>query len=396
MIDRIFFRKKYDYQKTLKELSRTARLIAGIDDLLDKILISIVDVIKIKNASAYVLDKRSGKFLLRKTLNPGSHISTLNSEAIEQLKEKKEAVICEDAEKMSADIAGFMKETDSAVIFPIMVKNELMGILSLGEKLSGEVYSGEDIDLLSTLCNQIGVSIENAMLYEDAMEAQQHLYQADKLATLGTLAAGLAHEIKNPIAAIKGFSQVIDKAIEEGDKEVIKDFKDVVPRQLDRINKIVEKLLTLSKPYKIEREQVKINDVLEEIIKLVEKQAMKQRVEIVSDLGGLPDILADYNQLTQAFLNLILNGIQSMPNGGIIRIRTGIEQGKIVVEIADNGIGIPSERLSHIFDPFYTTKDGGSGIGLATTKKTIKDYHGDIRVESEEGKGAVFTVILPV
>jgi signal transduction histidine kinase len=397
-IDKVFFRGKYDYQKTLKELSLVARSIAGLDELLDNVLTAIVNVIKLNNASVYVLDKRGGKYFARKTI--GIDIKRAlpeNDDIIKLLASRKEAVMYDEISKTSGNISGFMKEIGAAIIFPIITKDELVGFLCLGEKLSGEVYSDEDIDLLTTLCNQMGVSIENAMLYEDALEAQKKLYQADKLATVGALAAGLAHEIKNPIAAIKGFSQVIGKAVEENDAEAIKDFKDVVPRQLDRINEIVEKLLTLSKPPKLERKKIDINVLLDEIVRLVEKQALKQRVEIVKSFEDLPQTLADPEQLTQAFLNLILNAIQSMPDGGQIEIRTRfMGTDRIVVEIIDNGAGIPKEKLSRIFDPFYTTKAGGSGLGLSVTQKIIIDHHGKIDVDSEVGKGTTFKIILPV
>ena len=397
-IDKVFFRGKYDYQKTLKELSLVARSIAGLDELLDKVLTAIVSVIKLNNASIYVLDKRGGKYFARRAI--GIDIKRAlpeNDDTIKQLATRKEAVMYDEVSKTPGNISGFMREIGAAIIFPIITKDELVGLLCLGEKLSGEVYSDEDIDLLTTLCNQMGASIENAMLYEDALEAQKKLYQADKLATVGALAAGLAHEIKNPIAAIKGFSQVIGKAVEENDAEAIKDFKDVVPRQLDRINEIVEKLLTLSRPPKLERKKIDINVLLNEIVRLIEKQALKQRVEIVKSFEELSQTLADPEQLTQAFLNLILNAIQSMPDGGQIEIRTRfMGTDRIVVEIIDNGIGIPKEKRAKIFDPFYTTKAGGSGLGLSVTQKIIIDHHGKIDVESEVGKGATFKIILPV
>jgi len=397
-IDKVFFRGKYDYQKTLKELSLVARSIAGLDELLDKVLTAIVGVIKLNNASIYVLDKRGGQYFVRRSIGIDIKRSLPeNDDIIKQLASRKEAIMYDETSKTSGNISGFMKEISTAIIFPIISKDELVGFLCLGEKLSGEVYSDEDIDLLTTLCNQMGVSIENAMLYEDALEAQKKLYQADKLATVGALAAGLAHEIKNPIAAIKGFSQVIDKAVAEKDTEAIRDFRDVVPRQLDRINDIVEKLLTLSKPPKLEKKKIDINALLVDIVKLIEKQALKQRVEIVKSFEDLPQTLADPEQLTQAFLNLILNAIQSMPDGGQIEIRTKfMGTDRIIVEFIDNGIGIPKEKLARIFDPFYTTKTGGSGLGLSVTQKIIIDHHGKIDVESVEGKGTAFKIILPV
>jgi signal transduction histidine kinase len=398
-IDKVFFRGKYDYQKTLKDLSLAARSIAGIDELFDKILIAIVSIIKLKNASIYVLDKRGGQYIVRKSIGIDLRISVLsqNDDIIRLLLSGKEAIMSDETSKTSGNIWGFMRDIGAAIVFPMIAKDELVGFLCLGEKLSGEVYSDEDIDLLTTLCNQMGVSIENAMLYEDAMEAQKHLYQADKLSTVGALAAGLAHEIKNPIAAIKGFTQVLDKAVRDNDQETLNDFKEVVPRQLDRINEIVEKLLTLSKPQKLERINVAINKVLEDIIRLVEKQALKQKVQIIKTFDDIPQTLADPQQLTQAFLNLILNAIQAMPDGGALEIRTKfVGTDKILIEFIDNGIGIAKDKLSHIFDPFFTTKAGGSGLGLSVTRKIILDHHGKLDVESEIGKGTKFTLIIPV
>lgn len=398
-IDKVFFRGKYDYQKTLKELSLAARSIAGIDELFDKILTAIVSIIKLKNASIYMEDKRAGQYIVRKSIGIDIRRSGLsqNDDIIRQLISRKEAIMYDETSKTSGNVGSFMRDTGAAIVFPMIAKDELVGFLCLGEKLSGEVYSNEDIDLLTTLCNQMGVSIENAMLYEDAMEAQKHLYQADKLATVGALAAGLAHEIKNPIAAIKGFTQVIDRAVKENDQETLNDFKEVVPRQLDRINEIVEKLLTLSKPQSLVKTKVDINKLLTDIIRLVEKQALKQKVQIIKTFGDIPQTLADPQQLTQAFLNLILNAIQAMPDGGALEIRTkSVGTDSILVEFIDNGVGISKDKLSRIFDPFFTTKSGGSGLGLSVTRKIILDHHGKIEVESEAGKWTKFTVMVPV
>lgn len=393
LIDKVFFRGKYDYQKTLKELSRTVRGIAGLDEMLDKILSTIVGVINVKNASAYVFSRKSGQFIARKSINSVIPAISMDDPLAKYLEFKKEAVIHEEVGGKFSVI----KELGAVVTFPMILKGELVGFLNLGEKLSGEVYSNEDIDLISTLCNQMGISIENATLYEDAMDAQNRLYQADKLATVGALAAGLAHEIKNPITAIKGFSQVIDRAITEHDTDAIKDFRDVVPRQLDRINEIVEKLLTLSKPSKLEKTSVDVNVLLKDIIKLVEKQAMNSRVELLGNFSDLPLTNADPGQLTQAFLNLILNAIQSMPSGGQVEIDTRMMgPDKLIIEIIDHEVGIPKDQIARIFDPFYTTKTTGSGLGLAVTKKIIEDHHGKIEVESEPSRGTKFTVILLV
>ncbi len=393
LIDRVFFRLKYDYQKTLKELSKTARSAEKIDTLLDKVVPSLADTFKLSHACVYTFDKRSARFLPRKTVKLAFDPPPLSNDdaIIRLLTARKEPVFAD-------DIPAAGRTIGAAVFLPILFKDNLVGFLCLGKKLSEEPFSNEDIDLLSTLCNQIGTSIQYAALYEDAMETQNQLYQADKLATVGALAASLAHEIRNPIAAIKGFTSVIDKAVASNDVEAIKDFKDVVPRQLDRINTIVEKLLTLSKPTQLEKKEVDINDLLSDIVKLVDKQAANNRVRIITDdLKASSKINGDLGQLTQAFLNLILNGIQAMPDGGTLDIRSSDEKyGTVAVEIKDSGVGIPKEKLASIFDPFFTTKDKGTGLGLSVTKKIIEDHHGKIEVISDVGKGTAFIVKLPV
>jgi signal transduction histidine kinase len=409
MIDRTFFKTKYDHQKTLKELSRAARSILEIDELLNKVTTSIVETIKAKDVLIYVLDKKSGQFLLRRSvISPQQKTLGNKSGIVKYLLEKKEAILNDGSTKLPEYISGFIGETAAALVFPVLFKGELVGIFCLGEKLSGDTYSSEDIDLLTTLCDQIGISIKNSMLSEEAIETQKQLFQSDKLATIGTLAAGLVHEIKNPLTAIKGFSQLIDKAFDERDKEAIKEYEGIMTRQLDRIGEIVEKLLNLSKPGKLEKQKIDVNSVLEDIIKLVGKQASSHQVQIVKELRPVSGITADPGQLTQAFLNLILNGIQAMPSGGTLEIKTRTTgEGQIAVEIIDTGIGIPKDKIEKIFDPFYTTKESGVGLGLAVTKKIIDDHKGKIEVESppplnelrragDEGKGTKFTVILPI
>jgi len=398
IIDTIFFRGKYDYQRTIRDLSLAARSIAGIDQLLEKVIDSIIETLKVSSVSIYLLDKEDNQYILRRSAHAASFVFSIDAEhpLIKYICSKKEAILLEDIKNNSDPTFEFMKKINAEIMLPIMSRQELIGIFCLGEKLSGESYGTDDIDLLSTLCNQMGISIENAMLYEDAMDAQNQMYMSDKLATVGMLAASLAHEIKNPIAAIKGFTHVIDKAVDEKDEEVIKDFKSVVPRQLDRINEIVEKLLTLSRPQRLKKERTDLNSILDEIIKLVQRQAMRQKVAIRKKFTPVPYITADSGQLTQAFLNLTLNAIQSMPSGGSLQIMTYSDNKSITIVIEDSGEGIPPDKIEHVFDPFYTTKTTGSGLGLAVTKKIIQDRHGRIEVESKVGKGSKFIVELPL
>jgi signal transduction histidine kinase len=387
-VDIIFFKDRYTHRKALRNLSFAVRDTSDIEKLVNIVNDNIRSILKISDLSLYILDEKIGKYVLQK----GRTAESLEA------KEHIVGMLCNSRSViLNGDLPVEIKAMGVAVCFPMIIRGELVGILMLGEKLSGDMYSDEDIDLLSTLSNQMAVSIENAILKEEAVEAERQFCQADKLATVGALAAGLAHEIRNPISAIKGFTQVIDRAVMENDQDTLKDFKEVVPRQLDRIDEIVEKLLTLSKPQRFERIDVAVNKVLDDIVRLIEKQALKQRTRIIRTFADIPQTLADPQQLTQAFLNLILNAMQAMPDGGALEIRTEfIGTESIHIEFIDNGVGIPKDKLPYIFDPFFTTKSGGSGLGLSVTLKIILDHQGKLDVESEAGKGTKFTIMIPV
>lgn len=232
------------------------------------------------------------------------------------------------------------------------------------------------------------LSAENVKLYRG-------LLQADKLAALGTIAAGMAHEIKNPLASIKGLTQVLPENL--GDNEFIRKYSEIVPRQLDRINRIVEDLLDFGHPRELPVGEVKIDKALEEVLRLVENQCRKSNTEIIREIRSVPVISGNAERILQAFMNLILNAIQAMPNGGKMLVASKLLSGdRIEIEISDSGKGIPEDNLPNIFDPFYTTKGTGSGMGLAVAYRIIKEHGGEIDVDSELGAGTTFKICLPI
>lgn len=194
-----------------------------------------------------------------------------------------------------------------------------------------------------------------------------------------------------------------------------KKFSTVVPQEIDKINKIAESLLRFGRPHKPEPTAINMNEILEEILALFDNEARKHNVRVTTKLAELPKVTADAGQLSQAFVNIILNAIQAMPNGGELTVKTDFgeiiklspsgseadeEEAKpvpvVFVEITDTGVGIAEENLKKIFDPFFTTKEvGGTGMGLPITLRIIEDHHGTIRVKSQAGKGTTFLVTLP-
>lgn len=237
-------------------------------------------------------------------------------------------------------------------------------------------------------------------------ELEEDLKRADRLAMVGTLAAGLAHEIRNPLGGIKGAAQLLRRSLDH-DSSLI-EYTNIMNREVDRVNLLIEQLLDLSRPAKLEIAPLNIHQVLEDVLSLeLKTHAGLTVVKKLFD-PSLPSIRGDRNRLTQVFLNLVKNGYQAMNGSGTLTITTRLDTDRHVrghraersryiwVEIADQGIGIRDEDLPHIFSPFFTTKNSGTGLGLAVCYWIIKEHGGIIRVESIEGKGSTFKVSLVV
>lgn len=260
----------------------------------------------------------------------------------------------------------------------------------------------------------------NAMTAE-LKESQEHIIASEKLAALGTMAAGMAHEIKNPLVAIRTFTQLLP--LKWSDEEFRKKFLSVVPPEIDKINKIAENLLKFGKPSKPDFKPINVESVLEEVLELVDNQIKKNKIRVTTKYAKTPKIYGDFGQLSQAFLNIIINAIQAMKDGGELIIKTDVgmviqlsqtakpttftfknfEQIKpmgkqsqmVFIEITDSGPGISEQTMKNMFDPFFTTKEHGTGMGLPITLRIIEDHKGSIKLRSQLGKGTTFIIMIP-
>ena len=238
-------------------------------------------------------------------------------------------------------------------------------------------------------------------------ELEEAVRQADRLSTLGALAAGLAHEIKNPLGGIKGAAQLLE--MELPDNAELRDCTRVMLKEVQRVNRIVEELLELASPRKLELTKVNLHRILGDIILLQKRTVDERRVTFQQHFDpSIPPILADEALLTQLFLNLIKNAVEAVGEVGMIRVRSRVladysmnQKGEgrsrmVAIEVGDDGPGIAKEQLEHLFTPFFTTKAKGTGLGLAICHKIVAEHRGMIRVDSEPTKGTTFTVMLPL
>ncbi|MFH1387118.1 MAG: ATP-binding protein [bacterium] len=260
---------------------------------------------------------------------------------------------------------------------------------------------------------------------EELKNSQEKLILSEKLASLGTMAAGMAHEIKNPLVSVRTFTQLLQQKWE--DKEFRDKFSAIVPHEIERINKIAESLLKFGRPMKPELTKVDVNALLDEVIMLFESECKKHNVVVTKKMAELPMISGDPGQISQAFVNIIKNGIESMDkSGGELLVRTeageAVKMGRIqaregkqvgeefvwgeeedlghhipvvMIEVTDTGEGISQEQIKNIFDPFFTTKETGTGMGLPITIRIIEEHKGSVRIKSQVGKGTSFILTLP-
>jgi signal transduction histidine kinase len=220
------------------------------------------------------------------------------------------------------------------------------------------------------------------------------------LAAIGTMAAGMAHEIKNPLASMKVLIQLLPQQIK--DAAFQGKLHQILPREIERIDRIVEGLLSFARTTVSRKVPVDINKVIRECVMEYADQAQNAQVEISVQLGECPLLPGDTIQLQQVFANLIRNGIEAMPQGGAMKVQTSTKPGEngtsplISISITDTGLGIPAGNLTKLFDPFFTTKHGGTGLGLAITHSIIQNHGGSIDVHSQPGEGTQFVIRIPL
>ncbi|WP_027716186.1 nitrogen regulation protein NR(II) [Desulfuromonas sp. TF] len=226
------------------------------------------------------------------------------------------------------------------------------------------------------------------------LEIEEQLRRADRLAALGELSAGMAHEIRNPLGSIRGTAEILREGIDPADRR--HEFAGILIKEVDRLNRVVQDFLDFARPAPVERGRVDINEALRELLVLTRQQTVKSGVRVELLPGDLPKVPGDREQLKQACLNLLLNALQAMPAGGLLTIATTPLDGEVQVRFADTGQGIPPESLEKIFNPFFTTRQEGTGLGLAITHRIVQGHGGRIEVASRIGEGTTFTMVLPV
>ena len=302
----------------------------------------------------------------------------------------------------------------SLVAIPLLVKEKALGAIAADFIDPNKNITKEALESVMAFAQQAGLAIHNAFMYQelktfsqqmeekiqkttaDLKKTEAQLIRSEKLAALGQLAAGIAHEIRNPLTSINILIHSMTENLPSGDshKEDLK----VIEEEIHRMNEILDQFLRFAKPATPLLEKADVSSIFEETLQLLRPHIEKQIIVVEKEFQSLPIILMDREQMKQVFLNLLLNAIQAMPGGGHLTLKGQNSEDSqwIHISIQDSGIGISSENINKLFDPFFSTKEGGIGLGLSITHRIIDQHHGKIEVESAPGKGTLFTIWLPI
>ena len=303
------------------------------------------------------------------------------------------------------------EQLHSTIYLPLLSRGKPMGVIAVSNH-TPSAFTGDYVDFLNSICNQVGVAIANADLYkniktayQDLKEAQEQVIRTEKLASLGKLSASIAHEINNPMAAVLTYARLMTKLITLGrftpDRfNDVKKYLNTIVDETSRCGEIVKNLLSFSRQSKMKFEIRSIEKIINKTLLLVAHDLEMKGITVKKNItDGTPDIVCDFKQIQQALLNLFLNASDAMPEGGILTVATADSRkdGFLEITISDSGHGMSPEELKDIFEPFFSTKEEGKGVGLglSVTYGIITEHRGKLEVESMVGAGTTFKVYLP-
>jgi signal transduction histidine kinase len=441
-VDRIFYKKKYDYQRTLKQVSQTIVSVLNYDAVAKLLTDTVADTMLVKYCAVF-MSNPAGQDLTKVSAN-SKHagfdppaIWPRESPLIQWMKIRRRPVDRSNVSKQRRDpdakaVLSDLETLKAEIALPMVFKERLNGFIVLGKKRSGDLYTQEDMDLLETLSSQSALALENARSYkiiddmnkaleqkveertrdlEQALSekerTQEQLIRSESLAAIGQLVAGVAHELNNPLTTVTSLVQSVIEDIEQPDMNISTD-ADLVDdlkfadKELVRARSIVSSLLGLSRQTQTYSESVNLNGVIKDALRILYNQYKHTDLNIVESYArDLPDSQGNFANLGQVVLNIIQNAIQAVLDiRGTIFLSTHFDAGRrqAVFTCKDTGPGIPGPIRQDIFKPFFTTKavGKGTGLGLYICHEIVAKHGGTLKLDDDGSPGATFEVRLPV
>jgi two-component system sensor histidine kinase HydH len=421
---RLIFRDRFDLERSVADARRRLVHVLELDELGPIVTTALEQSRRVTKAALYLRDQDRTGFNRLASLgsNTSAHVEMATARALldrlvkgpvsleevkrdaQERKSRGERTDMADAILSAAAVLGSL--ADGGVVLPIGAENnEIIGLLVVADDRVRDAFSPEEIALLDTLATQVGVVIQNSQLY-------QHMKERDRLAVLGQMAAGLAHEIRNPLGAIKGAAQLLAEPAPDA-KEMdpnAHEFIGIILEEVERLDRVVGSVLDLARTNQGSLVATDVNAVLRRTLQVLSTERSSRDLTVNVQLeAALPRVVMDPEQLRQVVMNLYRNASQAMLGRGTITIKTRVRPGSgsalpgmgaqtepyVEIIVTDTGPGISQKVLKNLFLPFFTTKDKGTGLGLAISQGIAQAAGGRIEVQSYEGKGTTFAVILP-
>jgi signal transduction histidine kinase len=413
----LFFRERFQLLQSLGQLRSRMASFIDVNKIAALVLDALNETRRITHASLYLMaeDRPGYRLLDSRGPAPANFLDSASARGLlAAIAQGQKAVLLENIERRAmelrarpeegkrgrdelrrlGDIRQALNQMKSGICVPLVANDRVIGFLNLWDERVPEAYASDEIALVLEIAERLSIVIENSKLYDRMLER-------DRLAALGEMAAGLAHEIRNPLGAIKGSAQCLDPSKLGGED---REFLEVIVEEVNRLNGVVTQFLDYSRPLKQSFGPTDINEVVTRTLKLIQNDIPEQITLTMELSDPLPKVSADAEQLKQVLINVVQNAVQAMSGKGTISLRTvaperfhdfraGSEW--VELQVTDTGPGIPSDQQQNIFIPFYTTKQKGTGLGLAISQRLVKSHGGTISVHSRVNEGTTFTIRLP-
>jgi signal transduction histidine kinase len=414
-IHRLMFSKRRGCYETLLSLSKRMSGILNFNELVDTLVHGLVRGIPVTHAGLMIHDAVTNTFVNYReetTLDEGSGADAIPSDSpIVQWLSDNEGLLVKEEVKLNPRIAKYFEAAEgelegikASLIVPLKIEHKLNGILLLGEKLSGEIFDSQELDVLSLLANQAAISLENARLYEGLSTSNVRLMEASRLKS--QFLANMSHELRTPLNSIIGFSKVLlnrlDGELTERQEAYVKSVHNSSRHLLQLINGILDFSRIEAGKFEMRPEKIDLHDIVEECIESSLPLVRDKRVKIEKDVPvDLPEIYADRTRVKQVLLNLLSNAVK-FTSAGRVLVQVRREPESLHISVADTGIGISSTDLTRLFEPFQRLDNplaqqaDGTGLGLAISKKFVELHRGRIWAESRESQGSTFHFTLPL
>ncbi|OHB75354.1 MAG: hypothetical protein A2Z25_20840 [Planctomycetes bacterium RBG_16_55_9] len=404
-----FFHRPAEDHSLLTEFEDSLMLIVDPEQLTSNLLSKLNELAAVEKALVYLAGRSESSqvfSLVDKADQAASGPPSLaaNGIIIQWFRANREILVFEENEEVAdylhPELQPFL-ELGINLAFPLISMDRLIGIVFVA--LRQGPLDGIQLANLQVLSRQASLAFENALLFKERLRQNERMFRAEQLAMMGQFAAGIAHELRNPLTAIRSTIQYLESDFQEGTdpRKLAHDILD----EVDRLNNIVGNLLSLAQPAESNPQELDVHQEIVRCVNFIEAKAKSQKVTLETDFEeDLPKLMFDPAELRQVLLNVMMNGLQAMPNGGTLLVGTSFlaagshdcpPDGRILIRIEDEGAGIPAGLRQKVLEPFFTTKTGGTGLGLAICNSIVKRYNGEIWIDEANGGGTRVRISLP-